>query len=315
MALGVSTTNQALPRAERTAAPGRSRRRRFKSIGTPYLLVAPFLILFLVFFVAPIIYAAYVSLFVNRLIGGQHFVGLANYGQVLTNPDFWDAVRRVATYGVIQVPLTMLVALGLALLLDRRRLRGRTLLQLGYFLPFAIPSVVSALLWGYLYANSFGVFAQFAKDIGLGQPDLLSPSRILFSIGNIALWASAGANMIIYYAVLRSIPAELYEAARIDGASELRVAWHIKLPLLRSSFLFTGILAIIAAFQLFNEPSILSASAPGSITQDYTPNLYAYNLIANAQQYNLAAAVAFTLAVGILVATAAVLLVARRKKS
>ena len=119
--------------------------------------------------------------------------------------------------------------------------------------------------------------------------------------------------MIIYYSALRSIPRELYESARIDGASEWRIAWHIKIPLLRSTMVFTAVLAIIGALQLFSEPMVLKPNALGAITNSFTPNMYAYNLISSSQQYNLAAAVAFTLTVLIVGLTGLFLLLTRKR--
>lgn len=281
----------------------------------PYFLIAPFFLLFAVFFVTPIFYAVYLSLFVNRIVGGQSFAGFDNYARVLTDPLFYEGVGRVLRYGVIVVPGTLILALILALLLDRERFRARSFLQLSFFLPFAIPSVISALLWGYMYGNTFGVFVQIFEKLGLPAVQFLSADNILFSIGNIAIWAAAGANMIIFYSALRSIPRELYESARIDGASEWQIAWHIKIPLLRSTMIFTGVLAIIGAMQLFNEPMVLRPNALGAISNAFTPNMYAYNLIAANQQYNLAAAVAFTLTVLIVGLTAMFLLITRKRSA
>lgn len=314
---GLTTTVASPDRRSRRAVGASPRARRGGRAATkavPYILLAPFLILFAVFFVSPIVYAAYLSVFVDRVIGGQSFVGFENYARVLTDPLFLAGVGRVLIYGIVVVPVTLLLALALALLIDRERLRGRAFLQLAYFLPFAIPSVISALLWGYMYGNSFGVFTQVARFLGLPDPNLLSANNILFSIGNIAVWAAAGANMIIFYSALRSIPRELFEAARLDGASEWQIAWHVKIPLLRSTMIFTAVLAIIGTLQLFNEPMILKPNALGAITNSFTPNMYAYNLIATSQQYNLAAAVAFTLT-ALIVGLTAIFLVLTRKRS
>jgi multiple sugar transport system permease protein len=278
-------------------------RRKLHDTGTPYLLLSPFLILYGVFFILPLLYALYLSLFNEQLIGGTVFVGLDNYAQVFADSDFWDGLGRVFIYSIIQVPVTLIIALGLALVLDSGYVRRRSLFQLGYFLPFAIPSVISALLWGYLYGPFFGVFGQIFRAVGLPAPGFLTSSGVMPSIGNIAIWSSAGANMIILYAALRSISPELYEAATIDGASQWRIAWHIKIPLLESTLIFTAVLAIIVTLQLFNEPSILAAIVPGVVTQSFTPNLYAYTLVSTNQQYNYAAAVAFTLAVAIVICT------------
>lgn len=297
------------------ASLGARRRDRVMTKAVPYILLAPFAILFIVFFISPIVYAAYLSVFVDRVVGGQVFVGLENYARVLTDPLFLSGVWRVLRYGIVVVPVTLLLALALALLIDRERLRGRAFLQLTYFLPFAIPSVISALVWGYMYGNSFGVFTQVARALGLPDPNLLSADNILFSIGNIAVWAAAGANMIIFYSALRSIPRELFEAAHLDGANEWQIAWHVKIPLLRSTMIFTAVLAIIGALQLFNEPMILKPNALGAITNSFTPNMYAFNLISTAQQYNLAAAVAFTLTALIIGLTTIFLLLTRKRST
>lgn len=311
-----TTTGSAGLRRRRSDAPARRRPRgRAMTKAVPYILLTPFAVLFVVFFISPIVYAAYLSVFVDRVVGGQSFVGFENYARVLADPLFLSGVLRVLVYGVVVVPVTLALALALALLIDRERLRGRAFLQLAYFLPFAIPSVIAALVWGYMYGNSFGVFTQIARHLGLPDPELLSAGNILFAIGNIAVWAAAGANMIIFYSALRSIPRELFEAARLDGASEWQIAWHVKIPLLRSTMIFTAVLAIIGALQLFNEPTILKPNALGAITNAFTPNMYAYNLISNTQQYNLAAAVAFTLTALIVGLTAIFLLLTRKRSA
>lgn len=289
------------------------RRRRQSRILTPYILLAPFLLLFVAFMIAPLIYAFWLSLQVQQRVGGSRFGGVENYLAVLADPRFHDGLQRVLVYGLIQVPLTVGLALFLALALDSGRVRGRTLFQLGFFIPFAIPGVVAALLWGYLYGQNFGVFTQVAEAASLPAPNLLSAELVVPSIANIAIWAGAGATMIILYSALRSIPAELYEAARIDGANDWSVIWHIKLPLLRSTLLFAAVLAIIVALQLFTEPAILASQARGVITQSFTPNFYAYNLVSTNQQYNYAAALSFVTAITIVVVTALVLVASRRR--
>ena len=293
----------------------RKRRRRNSSGVTPYVFLAPFLVLFLAFMVAPLLYAFWLSLHVKLRVGPSRFGGFENYARALTDPDFHDGLLRVLAYAVIQVPLTVLLALFLALALDSGRVRGKTLFQLGFFIPFAIPGVVAALLWGYLYGNQFGVFSQVARAVMLPAPDLLGSGAIVPAIANIAVWAGSGASMIILYSALRTIPSELLEAARIDGASDWAAIWNIKLPLLRPTLLFSAVLSIIGALQLFTEPSILQAQAPGVITQSFTPNLYAYSIVSTNQQYNYAAALSFIIAAVIVLVTALVLAASRRRES
>jgi multiple sugar transport system permease protein len=135
----------------------------------------------------------------------------------------------------------------------------------------------------------------------LTAPNLLSPDNVLGSTMNIVCWEFIGYNMIILYAALRSIPEELYEAAEIDGAGQLRIAWSIKLPAIRQAILLTVIFSVIGSFQLFNEPNLLFNIAPNAIGTDFTPNLYAYNVAFKNQEINYAAAIAFLLGIVIMI--------------
>jgi multiple sugar transport system permease protein len=261
----------------------------------PYLFLAPFLLLFLLFFILPLGYALGISLFADRLVGGTVFVGSQNYLQAFLDSSFWEGVRRMLLFMVVQVPVMLCLALIFALLLDSGVTKLRTLFRLGFFLPYAIPSVVSALLWGYLYSPSFGPFAQIASSLHLPAPGFLTDSGMLASIGNIVTWQWTGYNMIILFAALQAIPPELYEAALVDGATGWKVARYIKIPLIAPALVLTCVFSIIGSLQLFNEPRIMWTLAPDVIGDHYTPNLYAYNLAFNDQQYNYSAAISFTL--------------------
>jgi multiple sugar transport system permease protein len=270
-------------------------RRQLRRIGLPYLFLTPFLLLFALFFILPLGYALGISLFADRLVGGTVFVGGQNYLQVLQDGAFWDGVRRMAVFGVVQVPIMLGLALVFALLLDSGVVRLRTVLRLGFFLPYAIPSVVAALLWGYLYGPNFGPFAQLAGALRLPAPGFLTMSGMLPSIGNIVTWQWTGYNMVILYAALQAIPPELYDAATVDGAGGWTIARYVKIPLIAPALVLTCVFSIIGTLQLFNEPSIMSSLAPDVIGNHYTPNLYAYNTAFTNQQYNYSAAISFTL--------------------
>ncbi len=261
----------------------------------PYLFLAPFLLLFILFFILPLGYALGISLFADRLVGGTVFVGSQNYLQAFQDSSFWEGVRRMLLFMVVQVPVMLCLALIFALLLDSGVTKLRTLFRLGFFLPYAIPSVVSALLWGYLYGPSFGPFAQIASSLHLPAPGFLTDSGMLASIGNIVTWQWTGYNMIILYAALQAIPQELYEAALVDGATGWKVARYIKIPLIAPALVLTCVFSIIGSLQLFNEPRIMWTIAPTVIQDHYTPNLYAYTLAFTNQQYNYSAAISFTL--------------------
>src|SRR5690242_4966877 len=254
------------------AAP--RRRRSWKG----WQFVGPFMVVFALVFLAPIAYSIYLSLFKNRLIGGNSFVGLDNYRQVLADPQFWSAFGRVALFLVVQVPIMLILALAVALAIDSGRLYGRAFLRVTIFLPYAVPAVVATLMWGFMYGSRFGLVGNINDALHTALPDPLSPHLVLASIGNITTWEFVGYNMLIFYSALRTVPASLYESAEIDGAGQLRIIRAIKLPAIRGALVIATIFSVIGSFQLFNEPSILKPLAPNAITTFFTPNLYAYSL-------------------------------------
>src|SRR3954449_11944270 len=275
---------------------GRTKRRGGARHGTAgFLFTVPFITLFLLVFIAPLAYALYLSLFREQLIGGNTFVGIDNYVDGLKDQAFIDGVQRVALYMLIQVPLMLILALIFALILDSGRVWLAKFLRVGVFVPYAVPVVIAALMWGYLYGKDFGLFADLTDALGLSPVNFLSDQLMLFSLANVATWTYTGYNMIILYAALRAIPSELYEAAAVDGASAVGTAIHIKLPLLRPALLLCTIFSVIGSFQLFAEPQIFSSIAPDVIGKAYTPNLYVYNLAFADQRLNYAAALSFLL--------------------
>jgi len=279
-----------------------------------YLFLVPFFIVFITMLVIPLAYSGYLSLFESRLIGGEVFAGLSNYVRALTDPDFLGSLGRVGLFFIIQVPIMLGLALFLALALDSARARGSKAVRLLIFTPYAVPAVVATLMWGYLYGPDFGPIAQIARAVGLGTPDFLSAQTILGSMMNIVTWEFVGYNMIIMYAALRSIPAEQYEAAEIDGAGQFRLAWSIKIPAIRPAIMLTVIFSVIGSFQLFAEPSLLNAIAPAAITPAFTPNYYGYNLAFVNQELNFAAAIAFLLGLVIAVVSYFVQLAGERRE-
>ncbi len=278
------------------------------------LFIAPFMALFLLLFLAPLGYAAYLSLFQEKLVGGTSFVGLENYVTAVKDPQLREGVVRVATFFVIQVPVMLLLALLFALALDSGLLRLSRVIRLGIFVPYAVPSVVATLMWGYLYGPDFGPFAQLSDKLSLPAPRFLTDSWMLGSLANIVTWEFVGYNMIILYAALRTIPHDLYEAAALDGAGAWRIAWSIKLPALRPALTLTLLFSVIGSFQLFNEPNLLMKIVPDVIDSSYTANLYAYTLAFTSQQINYAAAVSFLLGLLIVIISYAFLLTANRRR-
>ncbi|EIT88968.1 malf-type abc sugar transport systems permease component [Parascardovia denticolens IPLA 20019] len=224
-------------------------------------------------------------------------MGFSNYVRLFHDQDFWSSVRRVALFTIVQVPIMLCLAALLALAIDSMKLHGTKFFRISTFLPYAVPAVVSALMWGFIYGAKYGLVGSFNSWLGTDF-DVLAPNVLLVSIGNIVTWEFTGYNMLIFYSSLSTIPHSLYEAASIDGASEWDIVKKIKLPELKGSLAITVIFSIIGSFQLFNEPSVLSAMVPGNgITTYYTPNMYAYNLSFLGGQSNYAAALAIVMAI------------------
>ena len=280
----------------------------------PYLFVAPFLLLFIAFIVAPLAYALYMSLFRDTLVGGRQFAGTAAYIKVAGDAKFWGGVWNLVLFGIVQVPIMLSLALLFAIVLDRGHVYGKSIFRLGFFLPYAVPSVIATIIWGYLYGPAFGPFTQLAKAWGLPPPDFLSPGAMIFSLANIVTWEYVGYNMVIYYAALKAIPSDLAEASRIDGASPWQFARLIQLPLLWPAILLTIIFSINGTLQLFNEPYLMRALARNTINSSYTPNLYAYSLATQNQQYGYAAAVSFVLGIVIAGASYIFTLITNRRR-
>jgi len=263
-----------------------------------WIFVGPFLAVFALTFLAPIGYAIYLSLFREQaFFGGNTFVGLDNYLEVVRDAKFWEAFLRVLLFLVVQVPVMLVLALLAALAIDSARLHASSFFRIVIFLPYAVPGVVAVLMWGYIYGNNFGLAADLNDLLGSTAIQPLSKSWMLPSIANIVTWEFVGYNMLIFYSALRTVPEELYEAAAIDGAGTVRTILAVKLPALRGAIVIATIFSIIGSFQLFNEPNILRTLAPNVITTYFTPNMYAYNLSFAGQQFNYSATVAIVMGV------------------
>jgi len=285
----------------------------------PYGFVLPFVVLFLVFLVGPILMAFWRSLFQVKAASGLGFTGtpttvfsgVKNYTQALGDADFIAGFGRVLLFGVVQVPVMLVFALLLALLFDSAAVRFKRSFQIMVFLPYAVPGVIAALLWGFLYQPGVSPVVGSLRSAGI-HVDFLGEGTVLWSLANISVWCYTGINMIILYAALQSVPKEITEAARIDGAGELRVAWSIKLPMIRMALLLTTLSSVIGTLQLFSEPSVIR-TVTSNITSAYTPNMAIYNASTESQNPNLGAAMAILLGAVTLVLSLVLLRLSRQR--
>ena len=279
---------------------------------TGWLFMIPFLIVVLAFLIAPLGYALYLSTQADTLVGGQEFVGFENYIFSLTDPIFIEGVKRVFIFGLIQIPIMLFLSTVGALVIDVINTRLSRTFRLIAFMPYAVPGVVAALMWGFLYSESFGPFVGIAESLGAKDFNFFSLKVFIYSISNIVTWAWTGYNMIIIYSALQGLSREVYEAAIVDGATQVQIAIRVKLPAIKNAILLTTIFAIIGTMQIFTEPRILSRYT-NAVSNGYTPNIYSFNLAFAQSQFNYAAAVSFTLALVVFVVTSIVLAATRRK--
>jgi multiple sugar transport system permease protein len=275
--------------------------------------VSPFLLVFMLFMVAPLGYAIYTSLYTSRIIGGTVFSGVSNYTQTLTNGDFWSGVIRVVIFGGIQIPVMLAMAFFFACVFDLGMAKFGRVLRAIFFIPFAIPAVVGAVMWSFLLEPQFGPFSRLANTVGFTNANFFSPSLLLPSIIVIAIWEWTGYNMVILYTALRSVPRDVVEAAILDGTPLWRIVLRVKLPMVRPAIIMLIFLNTVGALQLFTEPLILSYYQTQAVSLAYTPTLYIYNTTINGQD-NLAAAAAVVLGFVIVVVSAGSLIFRRRSQ-
>ncbi|WP_405391573.1 sugar ABC transporter permease [Streptomyces sp. NBC_01102] len=263
-----------------TPAP---RRRPYGVKSAPYAFLVPATVLFLLFFALPIGYALHLSFRRTEVKGlglgkgarDEIWAGLANYTDALSDSELLHGALRILGYGAIVVPVMLGLALLFALLLDTERVRLRAFTRLAIFLPYAIPGVIAALMWGFLYLPDVSPFLFLLDKAGLAQPDLLDGGPLYFSLANIAVWGGTGFNMIVIYTSLRAIPVEIFEAARLDGCSQLQIALRIKIPMVAPSLILTFFFSIIATLQVFSEPTTLKPLT-NSLSTTWSPLMKVY---------------------------------------
>ena len=275
----------------------RGRRQRGSTRQWPgAVFITPHMLALALFMLVPTVYAVYDSLQTTRLIGGTHYSGMANYRAVLHSAEFWEGVRRVLLFAAVQVPLTIGLAFFFAAVFDAGIVKYSRFFRTVFFLPFAVPGVVAALMWSFLLLPGFGPYAKLADGLGLGHVDFFSSRLILPTIVVIVLWEWTGYNVTILYTSLKSVPRQVTEAAIMDGAKLSTIILRLKLPMVWPTITMLFFLNTVGALQLFTEPSILAAFQPQSVSFGFTPSLYVYNTAVGSGDYNLGAAAAVVLA-------------------
>jgi ABC-type sugar transport system permease subunit len=253
---------------------------RFSSIGRElrqsqwaYILLSPFLFLFVLVLAYPLLYSLYLSFFDATLNQAPVFVGLQNFQKLFTDAEFLQSLRNTAFYAVFVVigetvlPLFMAIAMNEAL-------PFRTALRAAFFLPVVTSWTVISLIWAMLFAQQ-GLANSVVQMLGLPtQPFFSDPGQAMWIIIAVGIWRNLGYYMVIYLAALQGVPQELYEAASIDGATKWRQIWHVAIPALRPVIYFVITITIIRSFQLFEQPFIMTNGGPLNATLSIVQLLY-----------------------------------------
>ena len=290
-------------RSERRGALSRARlglMARDRRLGTErrqavagYLFVLPAMLIFLVFTLLPVLYAAYLSFTNYDVFTRQEWVGLLNYQLVFEDELFWRALHNTLYYTAASIPIGMAFGLGLALLLNQR-MRGLGFYRTAYYVPVVSSMVAVSMIWIQLFDPLYGVVSNALEVLGLAGIDWLGDPRwAMPSVVAVSVWKGLGWNMLIYLAGLQGIPEHLKEAAAIDGAGRWQTFRSITLPLLAPTTFFIFVTSLIGAFQVFDQVYVMTGGGPANATTTLVHQIY--NAAFRAFDMGYAAAMSFVL--------------------
>ena len=240
-----------------------------------FLFVLPAVAYFACVYFIPLV-ESLIGSFYRTLPGGtSRFMGFGLYERVFTDPVFWNSVKNTIKLLALSVPSTVVLALAVALGLDRLTLRWRSLWAAMYFVPFAVSLVAAALIWQWLYEPVYGVLNHALALVGLPpQKWLQSLNQVLPSLAAVNVWVRLGFDTMIFLAALQAIPGEYYEAAAMDGASARQRLWHVTLPLLNPQVVMVCILELIFNFKIFDQVYATTQGGPAGASQTIISLLY-----------------------------------------
>lgn len=238
-----------------------------------YLFILPSLIGFIAFFAVPAIRSVFISFQEWNLLTDAEYVGLANYQELFADDRFWRALQITVTYVLWNIPLQTVLALGIALLMER--ISNSPLLRGILILPWLMPNVIVAMLFVWLLDPTLGLINIFLQNIGIGQQGFFgNPDQAIASVAGVNIWRHMGYTAILIYAGLKTIPKSLYEAARVDGANGLVQFLRITLPLLRPVLVFVLVTSVIGSFQIFDTIAVATEGGPAGATRTIIVYIY-----------------------------------------
>lgn len=247
---------------------------QFRETVAGYLFLMPNLVGFIIFTVFPVVGSLLLSFSDWNLLTAPTVVGIANYQKLANDPVLLQSLGNTAFFSFVSVPLNIGLALCLAILLNKK-LHGIGFFKAAYFLPTVYSTVAVALIWQWIYDSRTGLLNFVLSWFHLGPyPWLTSPQWAMLSIVGVAVWRGVGYNMLIFLAGLQGVPAELYEAAKIDGASQWRMFLHVTWPVISPTTFFVTITSIINSFQVFDVTTVLTNGGPANATNTLVMLIY-----------------------------------------
>lgn len=290
----------------------------FRDHVSGYLYVSPFILLFLIFGLFPILYTLYISLFRWKAIGAREFVGFRNYVTLFTDdPLFWQSIGNTFSIWVMSTVPQLFLALILAVILNSELLRAKSIFRLGIFLPNITSIAAVAIIFSSIFAKDYGLVNYVLSWVGIDKIDWTSGYwSSQFVIALMVIWRWTGYNAIIYLAALQSVPKELYESATIDGANRVQQFFYITIPMIRPMIMFTVVVSTIGGMQIFVEPFItLGNYEGGQAHQGLTMVLYMMRAAVQEFNYGYASAVAWVIFMIIMIFVSLNWMLAKRIKS
>lgn len=247
------------------------------------LFLLPYLLVFLVFRFGPSVAGLFIGFMKWNIVGDAEFAGLANFKKLFNDPIFWVSLKNTLLFLLLTLPPLIVFSLLMAVLLNQK-LRFRNAVRTISIIPYVLIPAVVGIIWNWLYDNNFGILNYYLKVIGLGPIEWLTSEKwALFSIALVTVWSYLGYNMILYLAGLQDISADLYEAAKIDGATGAQAFMRITLPMLKPITSMVITLTLVNTIQIFDQIFVMTNGGPGTATLTLVQYLYGTAF----QNYNL----------------------------
>ncbi len=268
-----------------------------------YLFIAPQMVGLFAFALFPTIAVIVLSFSKWDLITAIQGVGLDNYTTELSDPVFWHAVTNTIYFTVVSIPVTLTLALLIALVLNRK-MALRSWYRAAFFMPVITPTVAVALVWSWLLDPSYGLINTLLSDIGISGPPWMSSLQwAMPSVMLVSVWRSFGYSMVIFLAGLQGVPPHLYEAAKVDGAGRWQQFWHVTVPMLSPTTFFLLVTSVISSLQVFDQIYVLTNGQAGPADATRVIVFHIYELAFQLFQFGQASAVTILLFITILLVT------------